>query len=303
MIYKEFLTKTLNGASEIANKMFGKVSGRIKDYDVNQVLTDADLAVGKFISEQIEKEYSNHNIIDEETGVIDKKSDYTWVIDPIDGTANFAVGIPLYGIMLGLLKSDKPIAGGFSLPYFDQTYLAEQGQGAFCNGEKLEMHDQLDFSKIMVAYGIEKHKDNPGDINKEAEVLVKIVEEFLLVRNIGSVFDVGMLVKGGYGAVYNNQSQIWDNVAQQIVVEEAGGIYTDFYGKPMDYSRPLTKTKLNYTYCAGAPSVHKKLQEIIYKINPSSWGGGGEVIDNFATMTPSYSPPHEGEKGRQECKQ
>lgn len=264
VIYKEFLTKTLNGASEIANRMFGKVTGKLKEHDNTQVLTEADLAVGKFIIGEIQRSYPDHNIIDEETGATDNKSEYSWVIDPIDGTANFAIGIPLYGIMLGLLEKDKPLAGGFVLPYFKETYIAEKDKGVFLNGEKLELSDRSDFSRLMVAYGVERIKENPELINKQAEFMVKIASEFLLVRNSGSVFDIAMFVKGGYGACLYNQSQIWDNVAQHIAVQEAGGIYTDFYGNPIDYSNPLSKVNSNYTYCAAPPKTHKKLQEIIH---------------------------------------
>ncbi len=270
MTYQTFLTQTLEEASKVARKMFGKVSGRIKEHDNTQVLTEADLAVGKFIIEEIQNSYPDHNIIDEETGVMDKKSEYTWVIDPIDGTANFASGIPLYGIMLGLLEKDEPLAGGFVLPYFKETYIAEKDKGVFLNGEKLELSDRSDFSRLMVAYGVERIKENPELINKQAEFMVKIASEFLLVRNSGSVFDIAMFVKGGYGACLYNQSQIWDNVAQQVVVEEAGGVYTDFFGYPMDYTGPLNKTEQNYSFCAALPSVHKKLQEIIHSISTPS---------------------------------
>src|SRR5438105_2458127 len=102
----EFIEKNLQEASEIANKSFGKVTGTIKGEDANQVLTETDLAIGKLLIEKIKRIYPTYNIIDEEAGVIDNHSEYTWVIDPIDGTSNFASGSPLYGIMIGLLQND-----------------------------------------------------------------------------------------------------------------------------------------------------------------------------------------------------
>ncbi len=266
MIYQKFLTETLKSASRIADRMFGKVSGKLKVHDPKQVLTEADLAVGKFIINEIGKNYPEHNIIDEEAGIINKNSEYTWVVDPIDGTANFAVGIPLYGIMIGLLKEDKPFAGGFSLPYFNEIYVADKNQGAVCNGKKLEIRDRNDFLKILVAYGIERDNENSDKTRDEAKYLADIALEFLNIRDSGSIYDTAMLAKGAYGACLYYHGKIWDNVAQQIIIEEAGGVYTDFYGEPMDYSNPLTKTERNYTYCAAAPAVHKKLQEIIHSV-------------------------------------
>ena len=78
----------------------------------------------------------------EEAGIIDKQSHYTWVIDPTDGTSNFAQGSPLYGCMLGLLKDHEPLAGGFALPAFHEIYSAERGKGAYC----------FDFTRSTPAY-------------------------------------------------------------------------------------------------------------------------------------------------------
>src|SRR3989344_2413941 len=125
MNYTDFIEDVLKEASEIARKNFGKVKGRIKPDDNNQVLTDTDIEIGRFIIEQISREFPEHSIIDEEAGVIDKGSEFTWVVDPIDGTANFAVGVPTYGIMIGLLKNGTSIAGGLSLPPFDEIIIAE----------------------------------------------------------------------------------------------------------------------------------------------------------------------------------
>ncbi|MBI2034197.1 MAG: hypothetical protein HYT11_00495 [Candidatus Levybacteria bacterium] len=85
------------------------------------------------------------------------------------------------------------------------------------------------------------------------------------MRVSNSCFDTMMVAKGNYGGWLNKSSKIWDNVAQQIIIEEAGGVYTDFYGEPLDYSNPLSKAKLNYTQCAASLALHKQLQEIIHK--------------------------------------
>src|SRR6185312_7587902 len=102
--YTDFIASVLQKASKIANDHFGNVPTMEKGTDNNQVLTETDLAVGKLLVSEVQKKFPEHNVIDEEAGVIDNASDYTWVIDPIDGTSNFASGVPTYGTYIGLLK-------------------------------------------------------------------------------------------------------------------------------------------------------------------------------------------------------
>lgn len=202
-------------------------------------------------------------MIDEEAGVIDNGSEFTWVVDPIDGTSNFAEGLPHYGIMIGLLKHDQPIAGGIVLPGFSELYVAERGKGVRCNGEHISITDKVDLSNVLVAYGIDGHQEDAALTRGEAGLLAEIVLEVRNLRSSNSAYDAAMVARGKYGAWLNRTTKIWDNVAQQILIEEAGGVFTDFEGSPMDYTEPLGKVEQNFTVCAGSPEVHKKLQEII----------------------------------------
>ena len=261
--YKQFIESALKEVSQIALHYFGNVSGAVKAGDNNQVLTEADLAVGQRLIERIKETYSDYNIIDEEAGVIDNGSRYTWVIDPIDGTSNFASGSPLYGIFLGLLEDDVPIAGGMTLPSFDELYVAVKGGGAFCNGQTITVSGEAKLMNSLVAYGVDGHQDEPDVTRKEAVLLADVVLSIRNLRTSNSAFDAAMVAKGVYGGILNNSSKIWDNVAQHIVIEEAGGLYTDFFGRPMDYSNPLSKAERNFTMCAAAPELHAQLQAII----------------------------------------
>lgn len=263
--YTNFITRTLQQTSEIALSNFGKVSGTTKADDNNQVLTQTDLEIGRSIIAKINETFPDHNIIDEETGVIDKQSEYTWVVDPIDGTSNFATGVPLYGIMIGLLQGNEPVVGGIVLPQFHEIYTAEKGQGAFCNGERIRVSRETKLMSSLVAYQIDGHQENPQFTKEECSLLADIVLQIRNVRNGGSCFDTAMVATGKYGACLNRTSKIWDNVAQQIIVIEAGGIYTDFFGKPIDYSNPLSKIRDNFTFCAASPELHRQLQEVVHK--------------------------------------
>lgn len=265
--YRRFLIETLEKASKIALENFGRVSGTTKSDDNNQVLTKTDLEIGEIIINKITLIYPNHNIIDEEAGVVNKNSEYTWVIDPIDGTSNFANGVPLYGTMIGLLKKGIPIAGGISLPPFNEIYVAEKDKGAFCNGEKLKVTNETKLLSTLVAYTLDGHQENPGFTREECVLMAEIILNIRNLRDSGSCFDTAMVAKGKFGAYLNRTSKIWDNVAQQILIEEAGGVYTDFFGNSIDCSSPSTKVSDNFTLCAASPTLHKQLQEIIHKNN------------------------------------
>jgi myo-inositol-1(or 4)-monophosphatase len=262
-MYTDFLTEILQESTKIANDQFGRVSGTTKTGDNNQVLTETDLQIGRTIIHAITRSFPDYNIIDEEAGVIDHRSQFTWVVDPIDGTSNFANGIPTYGIMVGLLDGATPIAGGLALPAFHEIYVAEKGQGTLCNGKAVHVTDKTELLSTLVAYGIDGHQEQPELTHEECRLLAKIVLNIRNLRSSNSVFDIAMLVKGNYGGALNRTSKIWDNVAQQIVIEEAGGVYTTLDGQPMNYSQPLARAEQNFTYCAAAPALHQQLQALI----------------------------------------
>ncbi len=262
-MYLDFISQTLTQANEIALEHFGHVIASPKPGDNNQVLTAADLEVGRFIIDQITQHYPEHNIIDEEAGVIDHGHQLTWVVDPIDGTSNFAAGLPTYGVMIGLLDGAKPIAGGVSLPSFNELYLAEQGQAATCNGQPIRVTQQADLPKTLVAYGVDGHQEEPSRTQQEAKLLGEIILQIRNLRSTNSAYDMAHVADGKYGAFLNQTTKIWDNVAIQPIIEAAGGVVTDFWGQPIDYSQPLTKANRNFTICAGAPALHAQLQKII----------------------------------------
>ncbi len=263
MEYQRFIEHSLRKASEIASEKFGRVSGTIKDKDNNQILTEADTQIGRLLVNLIRGEFPKHNIVDEEIGIIDNNSQFTWVIDPIDGTSNFVQGIPDYGIMIGLLSEGEPISAGISLPYFHEIILAERGQGAFRNHQRLQVTKENDLSSVLVAYQLDAHQNDPDFTRREYSVVAEIALAVRNLRTSGSCFDAIMVAEGKYGACLNQTAKIWDVVAVQLVVEEAGGVCTDFFGRKLDYADPLVKAGNNFTYCLASPTLHEQIQKII----------------------------------------
>lgn len=264
MDYQTFLKQELTRAAELAGQYFGKVTGITKPGDSNQVLTEADLAIGKQLVAAVQAAYPEHNIIDEEAGVVDKGSRYTWVIDPIEATSNFAAGLPQYGIMVGLLEDATPIAGGIIAPAYNRLYLAEKGKGATCNGEPIHVTKEESLIKLLVSYGIDSNKQHPEETIRECRTLADIVLSVRNLRNTGcEALDPMYVAEGRYGARINHTSKIWDNVAPSIIATEAGALWTAADGAPIDYSSPLTKMDQNYTFCVASPAIHRQLQVIM----------------------------------------
>ena len=262
-MYKKFLTEQLLQISAIARDKYGTVSSSVKPEDNNQVLTEADIAIGEHLVAAIQRTFPAHNVIDEEAGVIDNGSNVTWVVDPIDGTSNFAAKTPLYGCMVGVLENDIPVAGGVVLPSLNELYVAEKGTGATCNGEQIHVSSEAKLSNLLISYGIDGHREDPGRTLAELRILGRIILTARNLRSSNSVFDLMAVARGSYGAFLNQTTKIWDNVAPQIIIEEAGGVVTDFYGQPMDYHDACTRASENFTICAGSVAAHLALQEII----------------------------------------
>ncbi|MFW5695693.1 MAG: inositol monophosphatase family protein [Alkalispirochaeta sp.] len=275
--FTRFMEETLRDVSEVALEYHRSITSgdrsgpeiQIKDGDPNQVLTAADVAVGGEIQRRILAQFPGHALLDEEQGYRGPagggEPEYTWVVDPIDGTSNFAAGTPLFGIMVGLLRGTTPVAGGVALPALDEIYLAERGAGARCNGSSISVTDETDLLATLVAYGIDSHREAPDNTRDEMQLLGEIVLNVRNLRSANSAFDQMMVARGAYGACLNRSSRIWDNVAPAIIIQEAGGRYTDFFGQPMDFTISDDAINRTYTWCTANPTLHDSIQEIIHR--------------------------------------
>lgn len=262
----QFLQDVLTDVSEIARRNFGRTTSiSTKDGDNNQVLTETDLEIGKLIVDRIQETFPTHNIIDEEAGVIDKGSEHTWIVDPVDGTSNFANRVPLFGTIIGKLYKNKAVVGGVALPMFSEIYLAEQGRGAFCNGEKLGVTSEQNLLAVLVGYSLDGHQENPQLTYEECALLADIILGCRNLRTSGSIFDAMQVAKGNYGAYHHRNTKIWDIVGMQVIIEEAGGVFTNFDGSPVDYTDHLKRAKDKYPFSTAAPEIHRQLQEIIHR--------------------------------------
>lgn len=194
--------------------------------------TAADIESEQKIIEILTKNFPSHNIMAEESGMVDKDSEYTWAIDPIDGTIPFVDGLPFFGVSIGILKENKPFIGVINMVVTDELYWAQKGKGAFLNGKKIQVRKEGNLQNCTIALDI-GHTER---IYKLDNFWRPIVEEVRYVYLLGAAVSALVYVAIGKIDAFIIRANVWDIAAGVIIVEEAGGKITDMHGKAADYT-------------------------------------------------------------------
>jgi myo-inositol-1(or 4)-monophosphatase len=261
--YTEFIARALEDSKPFALDYFAKITSH-EDPEKNiQIMQDADAELGTRLVAAIQSSYPGYNVLEEHAGALDGGNTLTWTVKAIHGRDNFANALPHFGVMIGLLDATGPLAGGILLPIFDELYVAERWKGATCNGKRLVASGETELSRALMSYVIDGHPDDTGFTDREMPIIRDIILHTGNLRTSNSVFDAMQVARGSYGAIMNQTARIWDTVPQHIMLVESGCIYTDFWGRPADYSKPLTKLTESYSYCAAPAALHTNLQALI----------------------------------------
>lgn len=164
-----------------------------------------------------------------------------WIVDPLDGTVNYVHGIPQIAVSVGLWEDDKPVAGVIYDPLRDECFSAAAGQGAFLNGRRINVSQTGDLDRSVTATGFPyDHGDYPDEY---AAVLGAVLGSVNGIRRFGSAaLDLAWVAAGRYEAYWELGLAPWDQAAGILIVREAGGRVTDFYGED---SVPATPTVLS----------------------------------------------------------
>lgn len=192
-----------------------------------EVFTQTDVQTEALIKDVIRKEFPKHNILGEETGLTkESKSDYTWIIDPIDGSENFTRGIYLYGISIALaIKNEVKIATVFN-PLTNELFSAEKGKGAFLNGKPISVSQRSELSKAVI-YGTELYKSK--------EYLKPLFDKVKNLRiTSSSAYETCLVACGRIEGFVKVTTHPWGFAAANLIVEEAGGQVTNFDGSTWD---------------------------------------------------------------------
>lgn len=205
----------------------------------NDLVTEVDKKSELLITNFIKKVFPSHNILAEEGGETKNSSEFTWVIDPLDGTTNFAHGLPVFAVSIGIQKLNKTVAGVVYDVMNDIVYSAESGSGAYANNKIIHVSKGENLKRSFLVTGF------PYNINENPYNALQKFTAFIQssrgVRRLGSAaIDFCYVAKGvfdGFWEVYLNP---WDICAGKFIVEEAGGIVTDFNGNEIDiFSRQI----------------------------------------------------------------
>lgn len=199
----------------------------------NNLVTEVDTAAEKLIMDTIKKQFPEHYILSEESGEHIMDSEYKWIIDPIDGTVNFANGIPLCCVSIGVEKAGEMVLGAVYNPFLDEMFFAEKGGGATLNGKKLHVTEKDNVATSCLVTGFPySYLDEP---NGPLVVFEKLIRIGVPVRRLGSAaIDLCWVAAGRFDGFYEHKLNAWDSAAGFLMVEEAGGRVTDFAGN--DYS-------------------------------------------------------------------
>lgn len=258
---KDTLHTALLEAGKILMENFGKISDYTVKESQSSIVTKTDVDSEKRIMKIIADAFAEHNLLGEETGFQNKKSEFTWVVDPIDGTSNFAAGIPWFGVIICVLKDFEPILAGCYLPVQNQIYLAEKGKGATLNGEQISVSKESDMKNVLMAYSLD-FSDEPGKTEREAKVIQQLVQNVRNLRSTNCLVDFCYTADGKFGGCANQTTKIWDIAGPSLLIEEAGGVATDLNGNTFDFS----VTEKNYDRNFEIVAANKLLHPVVIKL-------------------------------------
>jgi myo-inositol-1(or 4)-monophosphatase len=204
---------------------------------VNDLVTEADHAADKAIIGVIKSHFPDHFILSEETGNVATDSEYKWIIDPIDGTINFAQGIPICCVSIGLEKNGEMIMGAVYAPFLNEFYFTEKGKGAFLNDKQIHVSKQQAVIHSCMVTGFPYSYVNMP--NGPLECFERFIRRGIPVRRLGSAaIDLCWVAAGRFDGFYEHKLNAWDSAAGWLLVEEAGGTVTNFEGAPYSPYQP-----------------------------------------------------------------
>ncbi|GGD44605.1 inositol monophosphatase [Malaciobacter pacificus] len=221
---KERLKEIIKEAGKILHE--GYYSNKDVTFKAKKdLVTKYDVGVENFLKEKFSEEFTDFNIIAEESDNSNIEFKDSIIIDPIDGTTNFVNGVPHTAISVGVYKDKKPFIGIVYNPILDEMYEAQIGQGAYLNGKQIKVSDENDFQKALMATGFPYSSGtNSDDLNDVIEKIKTILPKCQDIRRLGSAaIDLCMVARGTYEGYYEMNLKAWDVSAGIIILNEAGG--------------------------------------------------------------------------------
>ena len=229
--YLDFAIKIAKEAGSIQMKYFGNISSLEKKSTNIDLVTKADLESENYLIKQIHKKYKNHSIIAEESGLIKKNGNYTWTIDPLDGTTNFAHKLPIFAVSLGLVnKKNETVCAVVYNPAAKKCFYAQQNRGSYLNGKPIKCTSSKTLSECLIVTGFPYLHDKKYDLS--FEIFKRFYDLTRGLRRLGSAsLDLCFVAMGRFDGYYEFGLKTWDVCAGSLIVKEAGGLVTDWNNK------------------------------------------------------------------------
>ncbi|WP_084405732.1 inositol monophosphatase family protein [Alteribacter aurantiacus] len=225
---KSLASNVIIEAGNIAKERFDSLLTLEEKDDSGDVVTEVDYLAEEIILKELNRVFPDHSIHSEEAGYNGRKSDWLWQVDPLDGTNNFAIGLPVFSSSITLLYQNKPVLGVIYEPIVDRLYTSTLNEGAFCNEARLTIKKRENTKKFNVAW-IQGHKV------QHEERAVRLRQHIDLhckrmIRLWAPTLQWCMLAKGQLDGIILYNSEGEDLYSGILMVKEAGGIVIDFQG-------------------------------------------------------------------------
>lgn len=228
--------------------------GRKSHY--NDLVTEIDKKSEKKIFEVIHSHFPDHNILSEEAGDLKLDSDFVWIVDPIDGTVNYAHSLPVFCVSIGLQIKNRVVMGLVYNPVSGEKFFSEKGKGAFLNGKKIKVSKKKYLKDALLVtgfpYGARDNTDHCIDH------FVNFIKRGLPIRRLGSAaLDMCYVACGRFDGFWEVSLNPWDVAAGYLILKESGGKLTDFFGNEYSiYNKQILATN---------GKIHGEMIEVLKK--------------------------------------
>ena len=253
-----YLIKLAKGAGDIL------MDGYLREHDIQHkgridLVTEMDKKSEDHILSSITKNFSGHTIVSEESGLIDGSEEHCWYVDPLDGTSNYAHGVPIFCVTLAYAyKGQMQLAVTYD-PTRDQCFSAKKGKGSHLNNQPIHVSTVGKMIDAMLVTGFPCDDKNPYGNN--LDLFAEFMEHALSVRRLGSAaLDIAYVAAGWIDGYWEIGIHPWDIAAGTLLVQEAGGVITDLKGSENYFTEP-------YAMIAANPLLHPKILNIIQSDN------------------------------------
>lgn len=232
---------------------------QVQSKGISDYVTDLDRAAERIILQMIGKRFPDHGVLAEESGQINPRSPYRWVIDPLDGTTNYIHQFPAFCVSIGLSRDNEMQVGVIYDPLRDELFHAVRGQGAFCNQAAIHVASRMQLGDALLATGF------PYRISDRLEPYLQSFRAVFLntsgIRRAGSAaIDLAYTACGRIDGFWEMGLSAWDIAAGMLIVEEAGGKVSDFAGG--------TGHLQHGSILASNPALHAQMVDLLKPIFP-----------------------------------